>query len=134
MSLDEKHSIRQLLQAAPSRKNWKHPKREESGSESQGQKLVDMQKLVDRQQGMSAEEANGTVMEKQLVADETNICSARRPKCKYPVGEQVGARLNHSNMLSPKILFQPFLWMTNYNIGVQSVMLHVSYYYMNTIC
>ena len=124
MSLDEKHSIRQLLQAALSRKNWKHPKREESGSESQGQKLVDMQ------QGMSAEEANGTVMEKQLVADETNICSARRPKCKYPVGEQVGARSNHSNMLSPKKLFQPFLWMTNYNIGVQSVMLHVSYYYM----
>ena len=101
MSLDEKHSIRQLLQAAPSRETWKHPK-VESRVEKESQ---EGEKLVDRRRGMSAEEEEEEEVEQQLVdvvADETDICSAKRPKCKYPTGEQVGVRSNHSNLLSSK--------------------------------
>ena len=101
VSLDEKHSIRQLLQAAPSRETWKHPKvepREEKEREEEVEKH-----LVD------------------LVADETDICSAKRPKCKYPTGEQVGAVKSLKSIFSQKI-FQIF--------GVQSVKLHIAYYFM----
>ena len=105
VSLDEKHSIRQLLQAAPSRETWKHPKvepREEKEREEEVEEEVEKH-LVD------------------LVADETDICSAKRPKCKYPTGEQVGAVKSLKSIFSQKI-FQIF--------GVQSVKLHIAYYFM----
>ena len=124
VSLDEKHSIRQLLQAAPSRETWKHPKvelREEKESQ-------EGEKLMDRRRGMSAEEEEVEV-EKQLVnvvADETDICSAKRPKCKYPTGEQVGAVKSLRSNFTQK-LCQIFFGRQMIILVCKGVKLHIAY-------
>ena len=81
VSLEEKHSIWQLLHANQSKKNKRNPKMEER----QGRNLED------RPAEISAEENEARAEEvEEKAVDNEDVCSAKKPKCKYPTGKQVG--------------------------------------------
>ena len=99
VSLDEKDSIRKLLEGIPSIGNMRSPEKGSlmteiglTGEERRAENLVDRQKpdkdtFVEEGEEVVSE-ASVEEVEAHLVEDE-DVCDAKNPHCKYPIGNQV---------------------------------------------
>ena len=99
VSLDEKDSIRKLLEGIPSIGNMRSPEKGSlmteiglTGEERRAENLVDRQKpdkdtFVEEGEEV-ASEVSVEEVEAHLVEDE-DVCDAKNPHCKYPIGNQV---------------------------------------------
>ena len=99
VSLDEKDSIRKLLEGIPSIGNMRSPEKGSlmteiglTGEERRAENVVDRKKpdkgtFVEEGEEV-ASEASVEEVEAHLVEDE-DVCDAKNPHCKYPIGNQV---------------------------------------------